>query len=168
MLTKYPKMGYLSFMGPIASLRNIFIIILVSGLFGCSDHNTARAVARENFKEKIATVKICSESSTYEEFRHAEMDLKAGYEVNKLYLDDVSNSIVNLIAVMDATDYFWSFKINHPYTSIPADEECKSNIQITTGQTMKTITDFFPEHYAQQGLAKVNEQATAVLKILEN
>lgn len=74
-------------------------------LLGCG--NAERRDARQNFKEKIAALKVCAQGATYSEFRQAEKDLRTSFEANKKYLDDLNDDFADLDKLMTATDLFF-------------------------------------------------------------
>ena len=80
-------------------MKTIFFSIVIAALFvglvGCGKSDTEKEhdAARQKFKEAVAAVKVRTQSSTYPEFRQAELDLRTSYEVNKANLVDVKTSL---------------------------------------------------------------------------
>jgi hypothetical protein len=151
---------------------SIVTLVLFVGLLGCG--NPARQNARQNFKEKVAAIKVCTQDSSYSEFRRAEMDLKTSFEANKIYLDDVSNQVVNLNSVATATDYFWSLGIDYPNAAFyPKTEADWTTMEIITPdiknklsfseEQMSRDPDFRP---VQKGLGKIRDEADELLNVL--
>lgn len=87
-------------------------VIVLAVLTGCgkSEAQKKRDAGREKFKEAIASLKVCTGGSTYNEFRQATMNLRTSFEVNKSSLDDLLESFNKLDAVITASDYCWRKK----------------------------------------------------------
>lgn len=84
---------------------SLVVLALSLGLLGCS--NPERQKARQDFKEKIAALKVCTQGATYSEFRQAEKGVRTSFESNKKYLDDLNDDFANLDKLMTATDLFF-------------------------------------------------------------
>lgn len=168
---------------------SIVIAALFAGLVGCgkSEAEKERDAARQKFTEAVAAMKVRAQSSTYSEFRQAELDLKTSYEVNKANLDDVSDQFANLDALMAATDDCWSYSINrsgqpvHPKFAIEAKEwqsmqllnpDVANKSDYTDSQIEGTSyqvgdPDFYPAYYVKKGLTKIGDQANVLLNSLK-
>jgi len=152
---------------------------MILGLSGCG--NPERQAARQKFTEAVAAIKVRAQSSTYSEFRQAELDLKTSYEVNKAYLNGVSDQFESLDKLMTATDVCWSYSINHPGVPVypkvgrmfkewqsmqflTPDITNKSNF---SDQQIESDPDLFPMKYVQKGLTKISDQTDELLNLLE-
>jgi hypothetical protein len=138
---------------------------MILGLSGCG--NAERHNARQNFKEKVAAIKVCAQDSTYSEFRQAAMDLRTSYEVNKANLEDVRDGFVSLDKLMTACDYFWSYSINHPATNFRLTDENRANYLLIMDVPPTDEVDTWPMHYVQKGLTKISDQTDGIMNLLE-
>jgi hypothetical protein len=89
----------------------IIATMMVVALSGCG--NPERQKARQDFKGKIAALKVCTQGATYSEFRQAEKDLRTSFETNKKYLDDLNDDFADLDKLMTATDLFFFGSVQH-------------------------------------------------------
>lgn len=101
---------------PKAIFFSIIVAALFVGLLGCGKSEATKAAeqqaaeryaARQKFKAAVASLKVCTGGSTYNEFRQAEMNLRTSFEVNKSYLDDILEAFNRLDAVISASEYCW-------------------------------------------------------------
>jgi len=106
-------------------LSSTIVALLFVGLLGCGKSEAAKAAeqqaiekhdARQNFREKVAAVKVRTQGSTQDEFRQAELDLKTCFEVNKSFLNDVSGQFAQLSDLMGASDYCWNRHVLSAFT----------------------------------------------------
>ena len=165
------------------SFSTIAIATVFLALVGCgkSEAEKAREAAQLKFSEKVAAIKICTQGSTYSEFRQAELDLRTSYEVNKANLENIHDKFSVLDECMAATDTCWSYSISDPKTPCfpAADWQGKlwKSLQFLSpviakkskynlGQ-IEADPDFFPKNYVQTGLTKVSSQAEDLLNLLQ-
>lgn len=73
-----------------------------------------RLQRRHEFREKLAALRVATDSCTYSEFRERMLDLETSFTCNQLYLPDLTNSFAELDQLMHACDSCWSFSISHP------------------------------------------------------
>ena len=97
-------------------MRSIIILaaIPVALLFqGCgpSAKQLAEQKAIREFREAIAAVKVCTQDTTYQEFREKRLALETRYTANQSYLSKQSNEIDQLIQTMEATDLLWNYEL---------------------------------------------------------
>jgi hypothetical protein len=159
-------------------IAGLIAAMLVVGSFGCgkSEVQKERNTARLKFKEAVAAIKVRTQSSTYSEFRQAELDLKTSYEVNKHSLNDVSAEFDKLNALVTATDYFWDK--SGVYSNAAFHGENPTEVQylevITPGIKSKlnisgTQKNFDPDfHPVVKGLDEIGKQAEKLLSLLSD
>jgi len=61
--------------------------------------------ARQQFRQAVAAMKVCTQDTTYQEFREKRETLETCYTANQSALDKIS--FTELARVMDATDALW-------------------------------------------------------------
>jgi hypothetical protein len=84
------------------------VIALCSITFcGCgpSAEQLADQQARQEFREAVAAMKVCTQDTTYQEFREKREALETCYTANQSALD--KTNFTELAQVMDATDALW-------------------------------------------------------------
>ena len=120
-------------------------------------------------------MKVRTQGATYAEFRQAELDLKTNFELNKKYLDDVSNKFAAMVEIMTATDVVWSYSVQYPEYTIAReiwssvrilDPDIDKKSKLTFGEALKD-PEFLPKTQVQIGLTKINNYADEMVKILE-
>lgn len=172
-------------------IASIVAAMLIVGLSGCGKSEAQKAAeqaaaqkaaerhdGRQSFKQAVVALKVRTDGATFDEFRKAEMDLKTSFEINKTYLEDVTNQFVNLAALVAATDYLWSESIHYPMPltrikiQMQAVETILPNPPIAqktnyTVEQMQNDPDFWAKNYVPKGLAKIGNQADEILRLLE-
>ena len=85
-------------------------------LCGCgpSAKQLADQQARQRFREAVAAMKVCTQGSTYAEFRGKRLALETSYTANQSALADESSQIEELEKVMIATDALWEWQVKFP------------------------------------------------------
>ncbi len=150
----------------------------ISGLVGCG--NPERDAARQKFKAAVGAVKVRTQGSTYSEFRQAELDLKTAFEVNKRYLEDVSEEFSKLNDVLSAQQYCWdrwdvllldprsddwtAMKIINPDLVLAT---AKAKYESQTFDQSRNDPDFSPKVYVRLSLNRINEHCVRWEKLLE-
>lgn len=149
-------------------------------LCGCgpSAQELAEQSARQQFKQAVAAVKVCTQGSTYQEFREKRLALATCYTANQSAVEP--STIQNLLPLLDATDEMWAWTIKWKTLELPTD-----NGDGTIGHpwdAMKIITpsvtlksdftwqqrrkdpDFYADNYVKRGLTQISDQCDELLK----
>ena len=148
---------------------------------------TKRQAAIQQICHAIAALKICTQGSTYSEFRQRKLDLETCYESNRPQLSTSSNEIEHLTQLADACDHCWSEYISgkliwnsdgvlllFPYKGNQGNLDAMKIItpSITnklayTTDEMEKDPDFYAKNYVRRGLAMINLQCDDLLQTLQ-
>ena len=132
--------------------------------------------SRQNFREAVAAVKVCTQGSTYQEFHEKKFTLETTYTANQSILAGESKEIEHLISIMEATDILWTLgnQIKIQFTHFHPDESKKpewahamliiknGENDGTTWEQMKAEHDF-PDNYVRRGLTLISKQCDELL-----
>jgi len=166
-------------------MRKFFIFCLLS-IFICGCGPSAKQLAdqqarqadqqaRQRFRDSVAAMKVCTQGSTYSEFRQKRLALETYYTANQSALADNKNAIDQLVLVMQATDGLWDLK-NQIQSQFPYYHEDVSRsremahdmviIQKGSGLSHAEIKadGGFPGNYVQHGLTLISSQCDDFLK----
>lgn len=145
------------------------------------EQKAAQRDAVNQIIQAIAAIKVCTEGTTYDEFRQRELECETTYEINKPRLASFDTDLRRLIALLKALDLCWGFyskdemangygplspswpgfldamKLIHPAITnklnIPADWD--------------KDPDFYCKNYVHWGLNKINIQCQVILGELQ-
>jgi hypothetical protein len=158
----------------ISLIATAFFAIVLCGC-GPSAKQLADQQARQRFRESVAAMKVCTQGSTYSEFRQKRLALETSYTANQSAIADQTNAIDHLVLVMQATDGLWDLK-NQIQSQFPYYNEDVSRrhemaedmliIQKGSGLTHGEIKaeGGFPGNYVQHGLTLISSQCDDLLK----
>ncbi|MDE2105436.1 MAG: hypothetical protein KGL39_49875 [Patescibacteria group bacterium] len=139
-------------------------------LTGCgpSAKQLADQQARTDFRNAIAAMKVCTEGSTYAEFREKRMALETCYAANQSILQvDTSE----LFKAVDATDKIWNFSIKFPNLTVDYDSSSAAPelINMAINATKKGFQVPTPTSttlsYVQLGLTLISIQCDDLLSL---
>jgi hypothetical protein len=145
-------------------------------LCGCgpSPKELADKQAHADFRKAVAAVKVCTQGSTYDEFRDKRMALETCYTANQSSLADEATAIERLVSVMKATDLLWDRQIKYPLVELSTSGDEWSAMLVLcpaisgkssyTWQQRQKDADFNPENYVKLGLILVSKQCDELLK----
>lgn len=142
-------------------------------LCGCGPN--AAQQSRQQFKEAIAAMKICTQDATYQEFRDKRLAVDTCYTANQSALAGQSNSIASLSETMRATDVLWNLQIQMQAdfpNYYPDDSQKFENVNAM--KIIKEVSGFtwpqlkeehdFPHNYVVHGLTAISSQCDDLLK----
>jgi hypothetical protein len=142
---------------------------------GPSAKQLADQQAQQRFRESVAAVKVCTQGSTYVEFRQKRLALETSYTANQSALADKTNAIDQLVLVMQATDGLWDLK-NQIQSQFPYYHEDVSRRHVMAEAMLVIQKDSglshaelkaeggFPGNYVQHGLTLISSQCDDLLK----
>lgn len=155
---------------------SIFACLLAAILCGCgpSASQLAEQHARQNFQEAVAAVKVCTQGSTYKEFREKRLALETSYAANQSALADKAKTIDQLVLVMQATDCLWNLQIqiHIQFPNFVPEESNRSElaeamkiIKVGSGSAWEQIKSEhdFPDNYVRRGLTLISKQCDELL-----
>jgi hypothetical protein len=167
-------------------LRSIIILaaIPIALLFqGCgpSAKELAKQKAIGEFREAIAAVKVCTQDTTYQEFREKRLALETCYTANRSDLAEQSGEIDQLVQAMKATDLLWDWQIQFPNVELPAGGTAKDPWILERWNAMLAINpgvaakanftpdqcrkdpDFYAANYSKLGLLLISKDCDQLL-----
>ena len=156
------------------SVKTMLACLFAAILCGCgpSAKQLAEQQARQNFREAVAAVKVCTDGSTYKEFRERKLALETCFTANQSVLSGESKEIEHLVKLMEATDILWDLRnqIQIQFTHFVPDESKKSEWaqamaiikEGTTWEQMKVEHDS-PNNYVRRGLTLISKQCDELL-----
>ncbi|MGD0206223.1 MAG: hypothetical protein ABSC89_01225 [Verrucomicrobiota bacterium] len=168
----------------------IMFVCLFAILCGCGPsakqlaEQEAIQKSRQNFREAVAAVKVCTDGSTYEEFREKRLALETSYTANEPALADKSKDFKQLLQLMKATDALWDYQIKFPEIELSAGKgsgwvahgwaldpwEAMLIIKPQVaekadykGEQLRNDPDFYAKNYVRRGLTLISKQCDAIL-----
>jgi hypothetical protein len=124
----------------------------------------------------IAAIKVCTEGTTYDEFRQRELAFEIAYEANKPMLSRFDADIQQLLALDKACDLCWFESINYggqediispnwtgSLAAMKLIHPAITNELNLPVEQWGTVPDFYGKNYIQWGLAKINLQCESLL-----
>lgn len=120
-------------------------------------------------------MKVCTQGTTYAEFREKRLALETYYTANRSALADQSADIGRLIKIMRATDTIWNFEIEYPNIALPSwgGQPWPAMQDITPSVAKKyrlpidqceRDPDFYAPNYVRRGLTEISEECDDLLK----
>lgn len=152
---------------------------------GPSAKQLADQQARQRFREAVAAMKVCTQGSTYSEFREKRLALETSYTANQSALADEASQIDQLEKVMIATDALWEWQIKFSLHELPsgpgsgwvadgwAEDPWEAMLTISpsvaakagfTSEQRRKDPDFYAKNYVHRGLTMISEQCGELLK----
>ena len=138
-------------------------------LCGCGP--SAKQQAQAEFRQAIAAMKVCTQGSTYEEFREKRMALET---YRAAHPDLATPAFNDLSDTMTATDTLWYFSIQHPTRRVEDDtstgDAAPKLLNKAINATLKGAQIHIPNgdmrasNYAQLGLTLISIQCDELLK----
>ncbi len=177
-------------------MKGVLVCLCAMILSGCGPsaqqlaEQQAEQKARAEFHEAVAAVKVCTESTTYTEFREKRLALETCYTANQAMLTNDVTEFDRLSELMKATDILWAFKIRFPSEAllewaaapdgiwkpqlgdadfvdcwdamvvITPEVEAKADF---TSEQREHDSDFYANNYVRRGLTQIGEQCDAIL-----
>jgi len=141
--------------------------------------------SRQSFREAVAAMKVCTEGTTYQEFRQKRSALETSYTANRSALAGKSVQIDELEQVMKATDTLWKFQIEFPHLKLPsgkgsgwieadwAQDPWDAMLVINpavaakagfTEEQCREDNDFSANNYVRRGLTLISSKCDDLLK----
>jgi hypothetical protein len=141
--------------------------------------------ARQRFREAVAGMKVCTQGSTYQEFREKRFALETSYTANQPALTDESSQIAQLERVMIATEALWKYQIHFPELELNSskgsgwvadgwpEDPWEAMLVINPGVAAKKgyrreqclkDPDFYAKNYVRRGLTQVANLCDELLK----
>jgi hypothetical protein len=171
------------------STRIIFICLFAAILCGCGpsakqlaeqQQQLAEQEAHGKFRDAVAAMKVCTQDTTYDEFREKRLALETCYAANQSMLTNDATEFNHLAEVMKATDILWNYQIQIPDMTLSAKGEIKDGyflywdamLAITpevaakanfTSEQCNHDPDFYAKNYVRRGLAQIAKQCDAIL-----
>lgn len=158
-------------------------VILAAHMRAEAAHQAELAVTRQTqqkFREAVAAVKVCTQGSTYSEFREKRLELETCYAANQAVLTDEADEFKRLSGWAKDTDVLWDWSNQYPGMELPSGGDTNTwigekwgamliiNPQVATkaGYTSEQCRhdpDFYANNYTKRGLSLISVQCDELL-----